>query len=179
MTLLKDNQNKINSIKGKLASIVSELHEIESEKAVLLTDWLLEKAKYFKKHIKKERFNKLPNKMQRGDIVWVQFGMNIGDELSDDGTDGHFALIWGQQGFMFIVIPLSKQPRVDNYTVDLGKVEGLPENGSTYAKLDNIRSISIRRIRRIREQPDGKVTISDPAIIQKIKDAMTKVLINN
>lgn len=160
-----------------MASIVSELYNVDSDKAVFLTDWLLEKTKYYRKHLLRERFNKLPNKMKRGDIVWVQFGINIGDELSDDGTDGHFALIWGQQGFMFIVIPLSKQPRTDDYTVNLGIINGLPENGNTYAKLDNIRSISIRRIRRIREQPDGKVTITDPGKLQMIKDAMTNIFL--
>ena len=46
--------------------------------------------------------------MKQGDIVIVDFGINIIQNLDDD-TNGHFALIWGQQGHNFIVIPLTKK----------------------------------------------------------------------
>jgi len=42
LPLLKDDPQKINSIKGKLASIVSELLTVDSEKASIFCDWLLE-----------------------------------------------------------------------------------------------------------------------------------------
>ncbi|MDP4086121.1 MAG: type II toxin-antitoxin system PemK/MazF family toxin [Bacillota bacterium] len=175
MVLLKDDSNALSTIKGKLASIVSELNEVDSSKAVELCDWYLEKAKYFNKHYKKERFQKLPQDIKRGDIVWVHMGINIGDEFSDHSTKGHFGLVWGQQGFMFHIIPLSKQggPKSNTYIVDLGKIPGLPDN-NTFAKLDNIRAVSIRRIKRIAGQPGGKIDLNtvDPTLVTKINDTV-------
>lgn len=49
--------------------------------------------------------------MERGDIIWVNFGINVGDEFSDIGTDGHFAIYWSQNGFQIIVIPISAEER--------------------------------------------------------------------
>ena len=181
MVILKDDSDALSTIKGKLASIISELNEVDSAKAVELCDWYLEKAKHFKKHEKKERFQKLPNDMKRGDIVWVHMGINIGDEFSDHSTNGHYGLIWGQQGFMFQVIPLSKQGGIKSNTfiVDLGKIPGLPDN-NTFAKLDNIRAVSIRRIKRIPGQPNGKIDLNlfDPTLITKINDTVKLKFVN-
>jgi mRNA-degrading endonuclease toxin of MazEF toxin-antitoxin module len=169
---LRDNTSLINSIKGKMASIVSEVLDIESRKADKFTDWLLSKSIYYRQHYNKERFSPVPPNMVRGNIVWVDFGINIGDEFSDDGTNGHFAMIWAQQGFMFIVIPLSKQPRNDNYTIDLGIISGLPYNSNSFAKLDNIKSIHIRRIRKINGQETGKIIYENKEKLNEIKTAI-------
>lgn len=164
MGYFKNDLNSINSAKGKLSSIISELGEVESQEALELIDWLLEKAKYFKKHKTKARFQKLPDKMERGDIIWVNFGINVGDEFSDLGTEGHFAIYWSQNGYQIIVIPISaeeRKPEKNSYVVNLGRIPGLPSDRDTYAKLDMIRSISIRRIRRIKGQESGKISLKE------------------
>ena len=46
----------------------------------------------------------------------------------------------------------------------------MPDSVDTYAKIDAIRSVSIRRIQRIKEQKEGKITISDPDVLKKVKD---------
>jgi len=178
LTLLKDDNGILNSIKGTLMSIPSELRNISSDKALDFSKWLLQKAKYYRIHKLNERFKNIPNGLTRGDVVWVDFGINVGDEFSDEGTEGHYAIIWARQGWMLIAIPLSKQYRNDNFTVPLGKITGLPNNNS-YAKLDNIKAINIRRIKKISWlQPLGKAHISDPDLIQRIKDYMKKVFID-
>lgn len=177
--LLKEDTTTRNSIKGKLSSIISQLDDVDSSLALHTVDWLCQKANYTKLHYNHARFLKLPNNMQRGDIVRVEFGVNVGDEFSEHTEDGHFAMIWGQKGFLFIVIPLTKepQPSSNEYAVDLGIISGLPGSINTYAKLEAIRSVSIRRIRRINEQPNGKISITDDAIINKIKDKIRELFL--
>ena len=169
MAELKNDINSQGIIKGKLASIYSELLNADTSSALKTVDWYLQKTKAFTT----SKFPFLPNNMQRGDIVRVHFGINIPPEFSDDDTDGHFALIWAQMGHNLIVIPLTKQPQPkENFlSVNLGKIQGLPIDTDTFAKIDAIRSVSIKRIRRIIEQkPDGKITIVDDIILNKIKE---------
>lgn len=173
MSKLKDSQKSIIKAKSKLMSIVSELSEVEEESALEFVDWCLEKSKYHKKHKLKEKLKGLPYKMQRGDIVKVNFGINIGDEFSDSGTGPHFAIYWEQNGFQIIVIPISaeeRQPEKNKFAENLGNILGLPKGSNSYAKIDMIRSVSIRRISKIYGQPDGKISLSKvkPEAIQQI-----------
>lgn len=170
MSKLKYNQDIVNSIKGKLGTSIEYLKEIESSLAVQMVDWFNVKCIYAYKKENRMGFQKLPDDMKKGDIVLAEMGINIHPELSDNGTDKHFVLIWGQQGQNFIVIPLTKhpQPESNKYAVNLGKIDGLPENIDSYAKLDAIRSMSVRRIHRIGEQPKGKITLTDINLLNKI-----------
>lgn len=162
MPKLKDDEQTKNKIKGIVSSVYGELGEVESFKALEFYKWMLSKAVYYKKHIFKDKFSHLPEKMERGDIVWVQFGINVGSEFSDFGTDGHFAMIWAQNGFEFIVIPISaeeRKPEDNDYAINLGRIEGLPKDKDSYAKLDAIRSVNIRRIKRINGKKTGKISL--------------------
>lgn len=184
MGYLKDDISSVNSAKGKLSSIISELGEVDSKDALELIDWFLEKSKYYKKHKQKAKFQKLPNKMERGDIVWVNFGINVGDEFSDLGTNGHFAICWSQNGFQFVVIPISaeeRHPKKNSFAVNLGQIPGLPSSKDTYAKLDMIRSINIRRIRRIKNQESGKISLKElnPELIKYISKKIQEKFIDN
>jgi uncharacterized protein YifN (PemK superfamily) len=166
---LKFNVEMQNSLKGKLASILSELKYVESRDADKIISWYLVKSKYFKKIFNNEHGNKYPDDMKRGDIVLLDSGINISPEFSDYDTKKHFVMIWCQQGQNFIVIPLTKTPQNKNKLgVNLGIINGLPENTDTYAKIDAIKSISIRRINRIKEYQLGKITITDAKILNKI-----------
>lgn len=91
---LKDDSISQGKIRGMLSSIVSNLYEVESDFAIEFCKWLMKKSNYAKRHALRERFPSLPKDMQRGDVVWVEFGINIGDELSDQYKDGHYAMIW-------------------------------------------------------------------------------------
>lgn len=163
--LLKDDKSKHSLVKSILSSIFSTLLTVDSEEALRLYKWLSIESEYKKRHYNKENFPKLPKDLKRGDIVWVQFGINIGDELSDDDKDGHFAIIWNQQGFVFNIIPLSSDKKYFNScAVNLGILSGLPINGDSYAKIDMMRSIHIRRIRRISGIPNGKIELETDGI---------------
>lgn len=172
MAKLKDDQQSIVSIKGKFGTMLDYLKDVEINKAKQMVAWFNTKCEYAYKQENNIKFHKLPQDMKRGDIVLAELGMNIHPELSDDNTDKHFILIWGQQGQNFIVIPLTKkaQPQSNKFAVNLGAITGLPESVDTYAKLDAIRSISVRRIHRIKEQASGKIILSDIKSIKRINE---------
>ena len=117
--------------------------------------------------------------MQRGDIVWVEFGMNIGDELSDQYKDGHYAMIWAQQGFVFTVFPLAslEDKKFNDCAVYIGKVQHLPGDEDSYLKVDMIRSVSIRRIRKLNNVRAGKVSITDENILKRVNDKILDKLV--
>jgi len=172
MGLLKNDNSNRNTIKGKLGSILSILDNIASDKAIQLIDWFISQSEYADKYYNNKRFHKLPDDIKRGDIVLVEFGINIHPELSDDGTNFHFGLVWGQQGQNFIILPITKrqQPESNKYAVNLGIIEGMPVRTDAYLKIDAIRSVSVRRIHRIREQEKGKIVLSDEKLLKKVSD---------
>lgn len=178
---LKEDISAQGRIKGMLSSIVSTLYDVESDFAVEFCKWLLKKSNYAKRHELHERFPSLPQNMQRGDIVWAEFGMNIGDELSDQYKDGHYAMIWAQQGFVFTVFPLasSEDKKFNDCAVNIGKVQHLPGDEDSYLKVDMIRSVSIRRIRKLNNVRAGKVSITDENILKRINDKILDKLVIN
>lgn len=192
MRILKDNPESERLIKSILANIPSLLTNVNSDEALIYTKWLLEKTKHIRDHSLGNRFPYLPNNISRGDIVLVRLGFNIGAELSDtnEESEGHFGLVWGQQGQQIIIIPLTKQPQPsDNkYGANLGIIKGLPkrkqDDGTyidvdTYAKIDAIRSVHLRRISRIKGQfKEGKITITEPKILKRISDIFLEYFVN-
>jgi mRNA-degrading endonuclease toxin of MazEF toxin-antitoxin module len=171
MALLKDDETKRKSAKGYLNSVLSMLDDIESSDALEFSKWCFDKSELLKKNYRREKFQRLPNNMVQGDIVLVRFGINIGSEMSDtkENSKGHFAMIWCQQGQNFIVIPLTKtvQPKDNKLGVNLGIIKGLPIVTDSYAKLDGVRSVHLRRIYRIEGVKDGKIVYQN---IDKIKE---------
>lgn len=80
---------------------------------------------------------------------------------------------------MFVIIPLTKTVKTNNdFAVNLGKIEGLPDNES-WAVLDNIRAVDIRRINSIEQAPGGKISVIDNAdIMKKIKDKLIEKFVS-
>ena len=120
-------------------------------------------------------------RLKRGDIIWVEFGINVGTELSDHQTKGHYAIVWAVDLGNVIVIPLSSRPAPGScLTYDVGVIDGLVEEGvnyRSYLKLDAIRSISKRRIGRMPGKCGGKVTI-DNKLLTTIQEIIKKNLVD-
>ena len=171
----KDAKHAINSIYKKLSSIDSEI-------AGEFIAWLDKKATYFKESINKSGYNTQPDNIKRGDIVWVEFGINVGTELSDFNTKGHYALVWAVDLGNIVVIPLSSRDAIgSNLTFDIGVIPELNEDDSdthSYLKLDAIRSISKRRIARMIGRDDGKITLSKENI-KLVEEAIKVAFLNN
>ena len=82
----------------------------------------------------------------RGDVVWVEFGFNIGEEFSGR----HPAVVLKNGGKTLLVLPIiSKQPTnkqlASNIYVELGKIYNF-KMMKRWVNIFNINPISIERI---------------------------------
>ena len=172
------NKKKISNI---LKSIENKLSNIDSEVAEEYIEWIDRKTTFLKQSIERSGYGPQPDDLKRGDIIWVEFGINVGTELSDHQTKGHYAIVWAVDLGNVIVIPLSSRPAPGScLTYDVGVIDGLVEEGVNYRsflKLDAIRSISKRRIGRMPGKCGGKVTI-DNKLLNTIQDIIKKNLVD-
>ncbi len=154
----KQKFNKITKqIERKLATLDSEI-------ALEFVDWFDRKANYLRQTSEKCSYCPQPDDLAKGDVVWVEFGINVGTELSDHHKKGHYALVWAIDLGNVIVIPLSSKPiQGSKLSLDLGIIDELNNDSNksahSYLKLDAIRSICKRRINRMSHKENGKITL--------------------
>ena len=174
----KVSKKKINTT---LKNIENKLNNIDSEVAEEYIEWIDKKTTYLKQSLDRSGYGPQPDDLKRGDIVWVEFGINVGTELSDHQTKGHYAIVWAVDLGNVIVIPLSSRPAPGScLTYAVGVIEGLVEAGvnyKSYLKLDAIRSVSKRRIGRMPGKCGGKVTI-DQKLLNTVQDIIRKNLVD-
>ena len=173
----KGNRKKISAT---LKNIENKLNNIDVEVAEEYIDWIDRKTTYLKQSLDRSGYGPQPDDLKRGDIVWVEFGINVGTELSDHQTKGHYAIVWAVDLGNVIVIPLSSRPAPGScLTYDVGVIEGLVQEGvnyRSYLKLDAIRSVSKRRIGRMPGKNGGKVTVGYE-LLEKIQEIIKKNLV--
>lgn len=150
-----------------------KLRDVRYEMAKEYIDWLDRQTTYFKESYDKVGYKTQPDGIRRGDVIWAEFGINVGTELSDFHTRGHYALVWAVDLGNLIVIPLSSRDAPGSaMTFDLGNIPELGEEGAhSYLKLDAIRSISKRRVARMPGRKGGKITLPEETV-QKVKEAI-------
>lgn len=167
--------------KKLLSSIENQLSNLDSEVAIEYLSWIDRKTSYLKKSFDKEGYGAQPDSLVRGDIIWVEFGINVGTELSDYKTKGHYALVWSVDLGNIVVIPLSSRDAPGSaLTFDLGVIKELNDdnkNTHSFLKLDAIRSISKRRIGRMNGKENGKIHLPDN-MIKKIKEYIKQSFLN-
>ena len=154
-----------------LKNIKKNLINIEPNLALQYLIWLDKKTIYFKDSVLKNGYGLQPDDLKRGDIVWVEFGVNVGNELSDIFTRGHYALVWQIDLGNVVVIPLTSRNSYNSpLCMNLGVIKGLNQEKRTesYLKLDAIRSVSKRRIQRIPNTEKGKIEL-DSSQIREVK----------
>lgn len=164
--------NKYNITQEKIfKNIKKNLINLDTDLCLQYLFWLEKKTYYFRQSVLKVSYGSQPDNIQRGDIVWVEFGVNIGNELSDIFTKGHYALVWAVDLGNVVVIPLTSRNSYNSLLcLDLGSINGLNDDYTrSYLKLDAIRSISKRRIGRMANKPQGKLTISEDQL-NKVKN---------
>ena len=149
-------------------SIEKKLLNVDSEIATEFVEWFDKKATYLKQSLQKSRYTPQPDDLKKGDIVWVEFGINVGTELSDRNKKGHYAVVWAIDLGNIIVIPLSSKPITSSkLCFDLGVIDELNLENSkahSYLKVDAIRSICKRRISRMNKQTNGKISLSNEKV---------------
>lgn len=157
-----------------LKNIRKNLINLDPDLTMQYLLWLEKKTQYFRQSVLKVSYTSQPDDIKRGDIVWVEFGVNVGNELSDVFTKGHYALVWAVDLGNVVVIPLTSRNSYNSMLcLDMGIIKGLNDECLTksYLKLDAIRSVSKRRIARMPNKPQGKLSLSENQI-DKVKEHM-------
>lgn len=147
-----------------LKNIKKNLANLDNDLTIQYLLWLEKKTIYFRQSILKVSYSSQPDDIKRGDVVWVEFGVNVGNELSDIFTKGHYAVVWAVDLGNVVVIPLTSRNSYNSMLcLDLGIIQGLNEEGTSksFLKLDAIRSISKRRIGRMTSKPKGKLSLNE------------------
>ena len=160
-------------------SIDKKLKGVDKEVVNEYLAWLDNKTTFFVDSINKKSYRPQPDNIVPGDVIWVEFGINIGAELSDYNTRGHYAVVVLVSLGNLVVIPLtSKENNESLFCFDLGYIPDLSNDREyhSYLKLDAIRSISKRRVRRIIGKNEGKVHLSN-RLIKKINKAIKMSLL--
>lgn len=155
-----------------LKNIRKNLINLDPDLTLQYLSWLEKKTMYFRQSVLKVSYGSQPDDIKRGDVVWAEFGVNVGNELSDVFTKGHYALVWAVDLGNVVVIPLTSRNSYNSMLcLDLGIIEGLNEldTSHSYLKLDAIRSISKRRIGRMPSKPQGKLSLSEEQL-NKVKN---------
>ena len=84
-----------------------KLKNVDNNIAEEYVNWLFRKTALFEESYKKSGYSTQPDDLTRGDIIFAEFGINIGAELSDYKTHGHYCVCWAIDLGNVIVIPLS------------------------------------------------------------------------
>lgn len=143
-------------------------------------DWLDTKTTFFADSIKRKSYRPQPDNITTGDVIWVEFGINIGTELSDYNAKGHYAVVLLVSLGNLVVIPLTSKENNDSlFCFDLGYIPELSKEKEchSYLKLDAIRSISKRRVGRMNNKETGKIHLSNRTM-KKIQKAIKMTFLN-
>lgn len=161
-------------------SIERKLRGIDKKVVDEYLGWLDTKTTFFADSLRKKSYRPQPDNIIPGDVIWVEFGINIGTELSDYNTKGHYAVVVLVSLGNLVVIPLTSKENNDSlFCFDLGYIPDLSKDKDyhSYLKLDAIRSISKRRVGRMVNKEKGKVHLSNK-IMKKIQKAMKMAFLN-
>ncbi|GAB0171921.1 type II toxin-antitoxin system PemK/MazF family toxin [Lysinibacillus sp. CTST325] len=203
------NSTKNTSVKALHSTFWGELLDVDENYAESYLNWCLKQLKENKNNMKhvnlKKQLSKAtveeegkikkqirsvrpkghPREIKQGDIVLVQFGINLGDEISDLQKDqsmkeehGHYSVVLAQKGFMFLVVPLSsqKQSYKDSGVEMCIKDLGIGDSNNSYVMFNHIQSVHIRRIKNIQSLlPSGKINL-EPAILKELTDKICKFM---
>lgn len=161
-------------------SIDKKLRGVDQSMVNEYLDWLDTKTSFFVDSVFKKSYRPQPDNISPGDVIWVEFGINIGTELSDFNTKGHYAVVILVSLGNIVVIPLTSKESSDSmFCFDLGYIPELSRDREchSYLKLDAIRSISKRRVGRMPNRESGKVRLPDKTM-NKIYKAIRMSFLN-
>ena len=176
--LFKSSKRNKKILENTFDSIEKRLSKLDFELAKEYLNWLERKTVYLESSVNKKSYLNQPKNLNPGDIVWVEFGINVGTELSDYKTKGHYALVINVSLGNVVVIPLSKSESVNSLYIDLGIIDELSDGDKKFhsiLKVDAIRSVSKRRIGKIKGVKEGKVTL-DKDLFEEVKIKIEDVL---
>lgn len=130
-------------------NINDELSKLNKNQQQELEKWFAEQIYKLNKVNKNEQLNYVPY-VTRKQVVWVDFGVNIGQELNHS----HPAIVLYSRPNVgtVLVAPLTSKQNDSDVVIDIGEIKDF--EGFSYCKIDQLRSISKLRIQT--KKHDGK-----------------------
>lgn len=126
---------------GLTLNITNELNKLSPNQHEELEKWFLEQIYKSIKVNNNDKLNYVPY-VTRKQVVWVDFGVNIGQELNHS----HPAVVLFSRPNVgtVLVAPLTSKPNKSDLVINLGNINGFEK--FSYCKIDQIKSISKLRI---------------------------------
>lgn len=121
--------------------INDELNKLNNNQRQELEKWFAEQIYKLNKVNKNEQLNYVPY-VTRKQVVWVDFGVNIGQELNHS----HPAIVLYSRPNVgtVLVAPLTSKKNESDVVIDIGEIKDF--EGFSYCKIDQLRAISKLRI---------------------------------
>lgn len=122
-------------------NINEELNKLNDNQKQELENWFAEQIYKLNKVNKNDLLNYVPF-VTRKQVVWVDFGVNIGQELNNS----HPAVVLYSRPNVgtVLVVPLTSKENDSNVVINIGKINDF--DGFSYCKIDQIRAVSKLRI---------------------------------
>ena len=122
-------------------NINDELNKLNNNQRQELEKWFAEQIYKLNKVSKNEQLNYVPYVIRK-QVVWIDFGVNIGQELNH--SHPAVVLYSGPNVGTVLVAPLTSKKNESNVIIDIGEVEDF--EGFSYCKIDQLRAVSKLRI---------------------------------
>lgn len=122
-------------------NIDDELDNLSNNQRQELEKWFAEQIYKTNKVNKNEKLNYVPY-VTRKQVVWIDFGVNIGQELNHS----HPAVVLYSRPNVgtILVVPLTSKQNESNTVINIGKIENF--EGYSYCKIDQLRAVSKLRV---------------------------------
>lgn len=134
--------------KDKLLQVLEALPaEIHDE----LKEWFIEKIFKINKVVGSVFLNRVPY-VKRRHVVWVNFGVNIGNELK--GSHPAIVLYAKDTRGTVVVVPLTSKDHDYEFYVDIGEVAGM--EGYSIAVVEQVTTVSKLRIQTKMNKKENK-----------------------
>ncbi len=122
-------------------NINDELNKLNDNQRQELEKWFAEQIYKLNKVSKNKQLNYVPY-VTRKQVVWVDFGVNIGQELNHSHPA---VLLYSRPNVgTVLVAPLTSKANESDVIIDIGKIENF--EGFSYCKIDQLRAVSKLRI---------------------------------
>ena len=122
-------------------NINDELNKLNDNQRQELEKWFAEQIYKLNKVSKNKQLNYVPY-VTRKQVVWVDFGVNIGQEL--DHSHPAVVLYSRPNVGTVLVAPLTSKANESDVIIDIGEIENF--EGFSYCKIDQLRAVSKLRI---------------------------------
>ena len=132
-----------------LIKSLKELGETDQQEMI---QWFKEKIYKLKKERRDFAANYRPP-VKRREIVWVDFGVNVGQELK--GKHPAIVLYSNDKSGTAVVIPLTSKNNTADFVINLGEIVDM-EIEFSYAKVDQITTVSKLRIISKKNPANGR-----------------------